>query len=224
MNVHMTETPAFSATQIQPNIRARIRNVLFATDFSSASKAALPYAADIARRHGARLYAAHVCPLQPQPPIAGMYGSIPVPAWSPSNEEAEVRARAEAQALVTKLYGIKCSILVSSGEVWPVLAEMIGKHEIDFVVTGTHGRTGLGKLFLGSVAEAIFRTASPPVLTVGPHCAEHSNRADGFQRILFATNFNTESHAAANWAISLAEENAAHLMLLHVIEPPGSST
>ena len=54
------------------------------------------------------------------------------------------------------------------GQVWKNLASIIAESEVDLLVVGTHGRTGLGKLLLGSVAENILRHSPCPVLTVGP--------------------------------------------------------
>jgi nucleotide-binding universal stress UspA family protein len=102
-------------------------------------------------------------------------------------------------------------------EVWPTLEQTMGKCEADIIVLGTHGRTGAQKFVLGSVAEEIFRRSTVPVLTIGPRV--HSGMRNGakFHRVLFATDFTPESPTAAPYAISLAQENQAQLMLLHVI-------
>lgn len=221
--MNVTETPTLRDFQVRTQTQVRIKNILFATDFSKASDAALTYAAGIAGRYGAKLYTAHVCALEPQIPVAGVYADAATPKWSPSKEEMEEYAKAKIQNLLGRFHGIDCAPVVRSGEVWPVLSELIGQHNVDLLVIGTHGHTGIGKLFLGSEAEVIFRSAPRPVLTVGPHCSDCLNRTGEFRRILFATNFNTESRAAAELAISLAEENQAHLILLHVVEPPHSN-
>jgi nucleotide-binding universal stress UspA family protein len=83
---------------------------------------------------------------------------------------------------------------------------------------GTHGREGLGKLFLGSVTENVLRRAPCPVLTIGPHVEVEPALATEMKRILFATDFSQASQAAAPYAVSLAQENQAHLDMLHVVE------
>jgi len=119
---------------------------------------------------------------------------------------------------------------VRRGSVWDVLSEIVTKEHVDLMVLGTHGRTGLGKLLMGSVAEEILRQARCPVLTIGPRASgglkqeflpdgkELASEEIEFREIIFATDFSPESVAAAKFAISLAEEFQARLALLHVIE------
>jgi nucleotide-binding universal stress UspA family protein len=100
-------------------------------------------------------------------------------------------------------------------------------------VLGTHGRTGVGKLLLGSVAEEVFRSAPCPVLTVGPKVPRLTKmpkrRTNGdvepasvqFHHILYATDFHSQFQAAASYAFSLAQEFRTRLILLHVMEEYG---
>ncbi len=87
------------------------------------------------------------------------------------------------------------------------------------IVLGTHGRRGLGRLLLGSVAETIFRQAECLVLTVGPCSLQDSpiDRVRGFGPFLFATDFSAPSTHALPYAISAANHFGARLVLLHVI-------
>jgi nucleotide-binding universal stress UspA family protein len=84
---------------------------------------------------------------------------------------------------------------------------------------GTHGRKGLEKVFLGSVAENILRHAPCPVLTVNPHVGLTAEDAIAMKHILLATSFSPACEVAAAYAVSLAQENQAHLDIMHVIEP-----
>jgi nucleotide-binding universal stress UspA family protein len=110
--------------------------------------------------------------------------------------------------------------VTARGNVTTALCQMIEEHDIDLIILGTSGRTGIRKLLIGSVAEEIFRRATCPVLSIGPLAALASEPKAEFRRILFATDFSEESLAASPYAVSLAEENAAQLILLHVIEQP----
>lgn len=93
---------------------------------------------------------------------------------------------------------------------------LIQAQHIDLIVVGTHGRSGFKKFVLGSVAEAIFREVACPVLTVGPKA--HDLVASGkLRHILYPVEPLEESHLAVNYAVSLAERNAAFLTLLHVL-------
>ena len=86
---------------------------------------------------------------------------------------------------------------------------------------GTHGRTGVSKILLGSVAENIYRHAPCPVLTVGPNVAgEPESVGDIRLRSYCATDFSRESLAAVPYAVSLAREKQARLYFLHVTETP----
>jgi nucleotide-binding universal stress UspA family protein len=85
---------------------------------------------------------------------------------------------------------------------------------------GTHGRTGAMKLLLGSVAEEIFRRASVPVLTIGPSVRKAAHSGGRFHRVLFPTDFAPEAQGAAPYAVSMAQENQARLLLLNVMRDP----
>ena len=98
------------------------------------------------------------------------------------------------------------------------MSDLIEQKEIDLVVLGTRGRTGLGKALLGSVAEQILRQSPCPVLTVGPHVNLWSDEYAKMREILYATDLAADFPIAAPYAVSLAQENQAHLVLLHVIE------
>ncbi len=99
---------------------------------------------------------------------------------------------------------------------WTELSRITRDKGVDLIVLGTHGRTGAGKLLMGSVAEAIFRQAPCPVLTVGPEVAGEPASIADLHEILFPTDFSAESLAALPYAISLAQQDDARLYLLYV--------
>jgi nucleotide-binding universal stress UspA family protein len=187
------------------NVRLKLDTVLVATDFSSASKMAMSYAISIARRHGSKLLIAHVV--------------------SSKSERAIMDGWRAGQAEVTDHYvagrldGIEHQLLVKSGDVWPVLAQMISEHGVDLVVAGTRGRTGVRKIILGSVAEDIFRQSPCPVLTVGPNISDQDPQI-GPERILTATGFAPHSLLAVRYAVLLAQDLHSSLALLHVVTDP----
>lgn len=196
--------------------RVAFRRILFATDLSTAAEKALPYALEIARRYGAMLYVVHAIA-----PIG--YPYAPVAAW-PQLEEEEQRFRASAkQRLEHRLEGTAHELDFVSGHVLPVLREMIESKDIDLLVAGTHGRTGMDKVVLGSVAEQIFREANCPVLTVGLRSKTSAHSVAELSRILYATDFSPESLAAAPYAISLSREHRGQLILMNCLEQGGES-
>jgi len=99
-----------------------------------------------------------------------------------------------------------------------VLLDLMQGNDIGLLVLGTHGRGGLKKLILGSIAEQLFRLASCPVLTVGPRVPD-GMKENRFRHILFTTDFGAASLHALAHAISLAIEHEAKLTLLHVVTP-----
>ena len=196
--------------------RIALKNVLFATDFSSCSNAALPYALSVARRYAATLYAAHVMPTRAEMVL------LSPETWPTLAEEEDKRVRACFKQLEKQLQELPHEVLMPMGKVAATLAQVVEERRIDMLVLGTHGRTGVGKLFLGSVAEEVFRRAACPVLTVGPQVSTKPEAEIQFQRILFATDFSDDSLAALPYAVSLAEEDQAQLTFLHVVEQPAA--
>jgi nucleotide-binding universal stress UspA family protein len=194
-----------------------IQNILFATDFSHWSDAALPYALAIAHQYGARLCGAHVIP-------SDDYLVMAPEVW-PAHMEREDKLQEEAvEQLEEQLRGIPHRALAGVGNVWNVLRRMVDEHNIDMIVVGSHGRTGARKLLMGSIAEKIFRQAPCPVLTVGPNVEDQHKSVAEFNQILLATDLGEGSWAAASYAVSFAHEHQARLSLLHVLERPVADT
>ena len=186
------------------------RNILFATDFSDAAASAIPYVKRIANHYEANLVVLHA-----HPPIVNPM--TPPETWGADAAAAEARDQHRREELLSTFAGVPTQVLIEEGGIQATLQAEIEKYKIDLVVVGTRGRTGFGKLLLGSVAEEILRTAACPVLTVGPY-ADLSRGADGqIREVLYATDLTSENKAAAAYAISLAEEFQARLVFLHVV-------
>jgi nucleotide-binding universal stress UspA family protein len=199
-------------TAADATTRISIKNILYASDFSRTAENAAAYALELALRFQARIFALHVRPPE-------IYGMAPPESWAVLRDAAAIQAREEALRLNNLFCGVPHTSLVEEGDVWDVLAAAIEKYSIDLIVMGTHGRRGLQKMILGSVAENVLRRASSPVLTVGPCVELKAQLPAEMKRILFATDFSPASEAAAAYACSLAHENQAALDILHIIEP-----
>jgi nucleotide-binding universal stress UspA family protein len=193
--------------------KVSLTRILVTTDYSPESDRALDYALAVARRYDARIYLAHV--IAPDP---FLYAE---PALAQATYE-RVRQAAEqgmADILVSgKLRGVPHEVLLEEGSVWPAIEKPIKEHEIDLVVTATHGRGKVRKVLIGSVAEEIFRQANCAVMTVGPRVKGEPAREVELKNILFATDFGHGAEKAAAHAFSLAQEHGARLTMLHVIE------
>jgi nucleotide-binding universal stress UspA family protein len=204
-------TQEFAIGEISKKVS--LTRILVTTDFSTESDRALDYALALARRYDARIYLAHV--IAPDP---FLYAE---PALAQATYE-KVRQAAEqgmADILVSgKLRGVPHEVLLEEGSVWPAIEKLIEKHEIDLVVTATHGRGKVQKVLIGSVAEEIFRQANCAVLTVGPRVKDEPAREVELKNILFATEFGHGAEKAAAHAFSLAQEHGARLTILHVIQ------
>ena len=203
-------------TTLQVNKRIALKNILFLTDFSESSAIAAPFATSIARAFGSVVYALHVL-------VPSAYTYMTPEAAGTLLDDEEDGARAEMQGVEAKFSGLPSEVMIERGRaVWPILSEVLRQREIDLIVLGTHGRTGVQKLLLGSSAEEVFRRAHVPVLTIGPAVQNGTHDQGRFRCVLFATDFIGVSTAAAPYAISFAQENQSRLLLLHVLKKPKS--
>jgi nucleotide-binding universal stress UspA family protein len=136
-----------------------IRTILHATDFSEQSQHAFAAACSLARDHGSRLVVLYV-----RAPSAAGYGEMgPIvadPVWTPADVKAAL------DALHPPDPGVEVEYRVAEGEPAAEVVRLARVLAANLIVMGTHGRTGLGRLLLGSVAEAVLRRAPCPVLTV----------------------------------------------------------
>ena len=180
--------------------RVPLKNILLATDFSPASEAALLHALKIARQYESKLYIAHVISVEV------MYLVAPE-RTATIREQAQQFAQQNMEHFlnVVSQAGVSCQPLVGDGVIWDVLQDMIRENQIDLVVLGTHGRRGLRKLLLGSVAEEVFRLAPCPVLTVGPKTLEMRSTNVELSHVLYPVEFVPDPSTAAAYAVSLAE-------------------
>jgi nucleotide-binding universal stress UspA family protein len=224
------DTPETNNTVLAPRALTAIsvKNVLYATDFSTTSEAALPYASAIARKFGSTLHVAHVLS---DTGLLLMTGGVDYVSFGALYEDAHSIAKEKVERVASRLGGIPYRCYVRHGGVWPSLSNIVTENAIDLIVVGTHGRSGLGKLVVGSVAEEILRHAPCPVLTVGPRVCGRAKLPEfdsrgrvlapvelELQQILYAANFSAGSQQVAPVAIGLAEQFEARLMLIHVLE------
>ncbi len=197
----------------QTLVAPKLKNIIFPTDFSDCSRAALPYACAIAHLYASTIQVVHV--IAPEPATAVLMDALPA-----ALDTVKAAAESSMAAFVAgeALLGIPHGVAIERGRVWEALEALIQQEEVDLVVLGTHGRRGWRKFVLGSVAEQIFRCAPCPVLTVGPQ-AKAGGLAEGrLARILYATDFSPASLHALLYARSLAEQSASRLTLLHVVQ------
>lgn len=137
-----------------------MKTILYATDFSANAEAALPVASELAKEGRGRLVVLHV----ERPPLATLGGIAGVPPL-PSEYDRQ-RLEEELKGIQPAQTGIAVERRLVYGDPAAVILKMAQEIGADLIVMGTHGRTGLRRLLMGSVAEQVVRKAPCPVLTV----------------------------------------------------------
>ena len=144
-----------------------LKNILVATDFSEPSAVALAYGRDLARSYGARLHVLHVIE-----DVMLRYSAEIGFALPELQADLEQAARRDLDAQITdddrKSIDVVSAIETSANLAGAIVA-YAKEHDVDLIVTGTHGRGAVSHLFVGSVAERVVRQAPCPVLTVRAH-------------------------------------------------------
>lgn len=190
--------------------RLSLKKILFPTDFSPASRAAVPFAQALAEVYGSTIVVAHAIAPQPHyPEVTDHFLGVNDRAWR------NARRKLDEFVEDPRIAALPCTTTLHRGDVADVIPAMIHEREADLVVLGTHGRHGLGKLILGSEAEKIYRTASCPVLTVGPKAqnTEHWH----LRRILCPLDLSEDPEPVLHYALSLAEEHQAEFVVLQAV-------
>lgn len=197
----------------------KIRRILFPTDFSRCAETAQTHAVLWARAHGAELHVIHARV------YAEEQGHDPSQFFPADPDELHVKLEENAQA---ELEGMRRRISEEGVPVVlaqprgiasaPTILEYADEHDIDLIALGTHGRRGLRRLVLGSVATEVVRHATCPVLTVRE--CEGQSASWLPRRILVPIDFSEPSETGVSHARALADTAQARIDLLHVIETP----
>ena len=197
-----------------PSMRAtaQVQKILYATDFSEASRRALPLAVAIAKKYGAAICIANVWF-----PLPYSMGSPDAPVALEAEQLENVMARARRVSESSELARLPTELIVEEGDVAEQIAKIVQQRHIDLVVVSTHGRTGWRRLVMGSVAESLFRNLSCPVLTAGPKLSERFSRDFAIKKILVPIDFSEESRLTFPFFASLAVQNECELVIAHVL-------
>jgi len=195
---------------LAPVSRLSLKNILFPTDFSPAARAALPFAEALARIYGSTLLFAHS--IAPEPRL-----QVVTDAVAEEDEFIWQSARHQLETFVhdASIGDTPSKTLLDRGDVATVIPEMIRDRDIDLVVLGTHGRRGVSKLIMGSSAEKIYRTATCPVMTVGPKVQQSAEWK--LRRILCPVDLAEDPEPVLHYALALAEENQCEFIILDAV-------
>jgi len=115
--------------------------------------------------------------------------------------------------------GVQCEIVVRPGLAADQILAFLREREVDRILMGTHSPGPIGKILVGSVAEAVLRTAKVPVFIVGPDVVEGAYREYATRTVLCAVSLLESSGIVAGFAAELAAQHNARLVLQHVIRP-----
>jgi nucleotide-binding universal stress UspA family protein len=137
--------------------------IVAATDFSSCADAAVEMARRLAAAHDAELVLVHTAP--DEPPWTEGAGAGQVQEALASGRAWAV-AELERRATEARAAGVRARAVIRTGSPWREILELATDERADLVVIGTHGRGGVERALLGSVADRVMRLAPCPVLTV----------------------------------------------------------
>jgi nucleotide-binding universal stress UspA family protein len=195
---------------------AAVKHIVCPTDLSETSVRAFAHALMWARWYDAPLMVIHV-PAPQQVAIAVPEAAVVLPVGRPP---AEVRADVEEFVALAQQMGVRTSIEMLDGGIVPAILGKTDPLEDAVLVLGTHGRRGLERLALGSIAEGVLHRSTHPVLAVPPGASQAPLDPAGLTRIVCGVDFSPASRAALGYAASLAEEADADLDIVHVAEAP----
>jgi nucleotide-binding universal stress UspA family protein len=198
-------------------VSSSLRTILAATDFSETAAAALDWAAEVARPHGARIELVHALTL-PAPPT----DLIPPGPGFEEEVERGARERLEATAAELRQHGLEVAACLQSGLPSQTILERAEETAADLIVLGTRGLTGLRHLLLGSTSQRVIQRAHCPVLTVHP---EDRDRHRPLATVLLPTDFSADARRAARAALGLLGGQtpggpSVRLVLLHAFNLP----
>jgi nucleotide-binding universal stress UspA family protein len=178
----------------------RPKHILVPTDFSETATVALQHAASLATHFGSHLSVLYADTFLPPIDVAA------VPAFPYSGEiDERVRAAETRLADYAKKHlpaGLDCDVRVAVDSPVEAILSHTSEAGIDWIVMGTHGRSGFKRMILGSVTEAVIRKSDRPVLAV----RETEKSAGAYQRILCPVTYSEEARVAAEYAAVLASK------------------
>jgi len=191
----------------------KLSAVACATDLSESSNKALPLAAKMAARHGARLIVAHIIDL----PAVTPYGETMVDPQELRNR-VEQSARAQVMDILAHCEAVEWDLRIAIGYPAKEILQIVIDSQADLLVAATHTRSGLERLLLGSVSRKLMHTLSVPFLIVpGDMPLEQLER--NIDSVLIACDFSPDAAGAVRWGIDFTQAFGARLTLATVIEP-----
>ncbi|ULC59444.1 universal stress protein [Flaviramulus sp. BrNp1-15] len=188
-----------------------MQRILVPTDFSSQAENALKVAAQLAKKHNCEIFLLHILeiPLKEVDPLSS-YSSLPEAVFFMK------LAHKKFEVLKNKDYleGLTVHETVDFHEIFKGIFHVCKKHNIDLIVMGSNGASGLKEMLIGSNTEKVVRTSETPVIVI-----KKEHNAFKVKNFVFASDFKDESKAVYKKAIEFANTLGAKIHLLLVITP-----
>ena len=198
-------------------MKVNFNNILCATDLSDLSAIAISSGVALAKEFNAKLFVCHIVDLS----TTAAYGDIIFAPLELQNKT--IGYTHEQLERIMQNQTIEWKPLVTAGHPPDEISKFVAMHQIDLVVSATHGRSGLKRFFLGSVTERLMRILPCPLLIVrSPEDVEApaGEFSLGFKKILVGCDFSSFSDLAFQYGLSLAQDFESELHLVHVMETP----
>ncbi len=191
------------------------KRILCPVDFSEHSAAALRMAGGVARAFGAEVIVLHAQRLE-------------APVYFTASQTQALKTQLRRSARAARAYVVEFvaqyfpddlphSTMLLEDDPALAILHTLRESKVELVVMGTHGRTGLSKVRLGSVTEIILRQVAVPILTVGPGVRITASLGT-LRRILCPIDYSDAARGALEHAAVLAEKTGAELVLCHIAE------
>jgi nucleotide-binding universal stress UspA family protein len=193
-----------------------LKSILCPVDLSELSILPLRNAAAVATWYGAQVTALHIVPTFDAMEVHPGELFDPVRIVYPVRRE-EILEQLRHTVTTAGIAPDQVTLAAEEGEPVATIVDQSVARKSDLVVMGTHGRSGLDGVLLGSVTERVLRKASCPVLTVPPHMPGATMQVRLFS-IVCAVDFSAASLQAVGFALDVARRAHARVTLLHVIE------
>ena len=184
----------------------KINQILVPTDFSENAQHAVSYATELAKQCSAKLHLLHT-------PVIPTYLLMDL-SYSPG-PEAVTRILNDSQDALDKqakglaAAGVEYFTVIREGTVHEVIRDYAKEHDVDLVVVGTHGRTGVSKLMYGSVTERVIKTVHTPIIIIPPEGGKMPSS------IVMAYDFSAPAKRAAQVAKAIHDVFAGPLHMVH---------
>ncbi len=196
----------------------QLRRIAVLTDLGSDSENMVRYAAALARWYGSELLLVHAYPPEFHAPLP----PEPLPRWPasglPPREDAEEKLKSLTRKL--NLEDLAPKVLLREATIGTILDE-VDEYRPSLLALASHGREGLRKWLVGSVAEEVFRRVQWPVLVVGPGSSSTERAPQKqFERVLYGTDLSGISVPALQYAAGISHDHEAQLVVLYVEPHP----